>query len=114
MHDHIAEGFIHAENSSFLIEYVCNRISQLCQSISQEQHDWLLNFGEGTSILRPKGARLLFRIVAQNVLVLYGIQTAIEGSLATLSTGTAHRIEWVSGTNIPFAAIEELIRDRRF
>ncbi len=113
MYDHIAEGFISADNSGFLIEYVCNRISQLCQSISQEQHDWLLNFGEGTSTLRPNGDRLLFRIVAQNVLVLYGIQTAIEGSLATLSTGAAYRIEWMAGNNIPFAAIEALIRDRR-
>ncbi|NEI71864.1 hypothetical protein GR212_19960 [Rhizobium lusitanum] len=103
MQDYIVEGFVHVDNSLLSLKHICNRISQLCQSISRDDVDWLINFGEGNAILRPGDNKLLFRISTQDILIFYGIQTIIEGSLSDLPKILTDGIEWIPGTEIPFA-----------
>lgn len=112
MNEHLAEGLVYIDNSRVLIEHICASLSQLYQSISYEGQDCILDFGEGRSTFRSSHRELWFRIVAQNVLVFYGIKTAIEVGLAR-SSKIPPEINWLHGNEIPFEAIERFKSERR-
>ena len=94
MYKHAAESFVAVAHAPNVAKNICTQVQDFCQSVATEGSSKFLTFEDGCAILWPTDYGLFFRVSAQNLVVFRGIQTIIEGSLASFTAASIDVVEW--------------------
>ncbi|WP_245466713.1 hypothetical protein [Mesorhizobium sp. M1A.F.Ca.IN.022.07.1.1] len=105
MFKHVAEAFVPLPRAEWVVEQVCAKSRDFCQSIRATAADKLLDFGDARAILRPSAEGLHVRVDAQDLATFYGVRTLLQGTLSASTTVPGAGVEWYPGGSMPFRQI---------
>lgn len=94
MAKHISETVVPVSDADRIVETLCGSLRDCAISIDTNRADQVLNFGNGTAIIKANVWGLHLRVEAEDLATFLGIRSLLQVALSRASNDQSGHLEW--------------------